>query len=372
MRFLHTADLHLDSAFCSDGQTGAEIRRQRQRDLLERIFDIARDRACDMILIAGDLFDSAFVTPETRTLCMSLFERFGGPVVISPGNHDAYVDGCFYKSENMPENVHIFTSGELQYFDFPALDTTVAGYAFTSAAMPRNPLSGLIPVRHNQRIILLCAHTELDNPTSRYAPLFTSDVVRAGFDYAALGHVHSCSESADNIRYCGIPEGRGFDETGEGCVLVVETDGVGAPTVEKVNVANIRYIREELSVDGACEPEDIRAAVTAKLAQYADGTEYAIRLELVGAAAPEALCELEALRESEWQGICELQIRDLTLSLPDKSYLEKDATLKGEFYRSLSAQLYSDDPKTRAVALRALRIGLAAIEGKNITDGGRA
>ena len=70
MRFLHTADLHLDSAFCSDGQTGAEIRRQRQRDLLERIFDIARDRACDMILIAGDLFDSSFVTPETLTLCM--------------------------------------------------------------------------------------------------------------------------------------------------------------------------------------------------------------------------------------------------------------------------------------------------------------
>lgn len=372
MKFLHTADLHLDSAFCSDGQIGAEARRQRQRELLGRIFGVARERECDMVLIAGDLFDSALITPETRELCLSLFEHFGGPVVIAPGNHDAYVDGCFYKMENMPSNVHIFTSGELQYFDFPELDTTVAGYAFTSAAMPHNPLSAPLPVRHNQRIILLCAHTEIDNPTSRYAPTFESDVVRGAFDYAALGHVHSCTAMRENIRYCGIPEGRGFDETGEGCVLLVETDGISSPTVEKINVSRLRYVRADLSVDGECEPEAVENMIESKLTELASEGTVAVRLELVGTLAPEALPDLGAIESRERQGVCELELIDSTLSLPDKSHLEKDTTLKGEFYRSLCSQLYSEDPHKRALALRALRIGLAAIEGKSITDGGRA
>ena len=76
MKFLHTADLHLDSAFCGDGVFGAEARRERQRELLKKIFRIAEDEACDMILIAGDMFDTSFVTPETRKLCLSLFEEF--------------------------------------------------------------------------------------------------------------------------------------------------------------------------------------------------------------------------------------------------------------------------------------------------------
>ena len=108
MKLLHTADLHLDSAFCTLGAIGSQGRREAQRSLLKRIFDTAKREECDMMLIAGDLFDTVFVTPETKKLCMELFADFGAPIVIAPGNHDPFVDGSLYKSADLPENVFVF------------------------------------------------------------------------------------------------------------------------------------------------------------------------------------------------------------------------------------------------------------------------
>ena len=68
MRILHTGDLHLDSPFCAYGQKDADKQREAGRELLRRIFDCAKDEKCEMILIAGDLFDSRFVTPESAEL----------------------------------------------------------------------------------------------------------------------------------------------------------------------------------------------------------------------------------------------------------------------------------------------------------------
>ena len=73
MKILHTADLHLDSAFSGGTHTNAEARREQQREVLRKIFRLAEDERCDLILIAGDLFDTSFVTPETRKLCKTLF-----------------------------------------------------------------------------------------------------------------------------------------------------------------------------------------------------------------------------------------------------------------------------------------------------------
>ena len=373
MKFLHTADLHLDSAFCSVGVTDAQALRERQRSILKKIFETAKTEDCDMILIAGDLFDTVFVSPETRSLCLSLFADFNSPIIIAPGNHDAYVDGSFYKTQNLPENVCVFTSSELQYFDFPKLNTTVAGYAFTSAAMLENPLSSPPPVRHNERILLLCAHTELDVPTSRYAPMLTSDIVRHRFDYAALGHIHKHTRPRDNIVYCGFPEGRSFDEQGEGGVMIVTTDGIAPPTVERRNISQLCYLAIELSVDGACEPDEIEQKISAEIKRLTElYGKVALRIELTGAVTPDATRALREYEEKEYDSVVSLRIINSTLALPDKSFLEKDSTLRGEFYRSLLSGLYSDDAHTRALSLKALQIGLAAIDGKSFTDGGRS
>lgn len=371
MKFLHTADLHLDSAFCADTATASAARRAEQREVLKRIFDTAKKNDCDMILIAGDLFDTVLVTPETRELCLSLFSDFKKPIVISPGNHDPYVNGSFYKTP-LPENVCVFSSTELQYFDFPSLGTTVAGYAFTSQSLPTSPLEGQVISRENESILLLCAHTELDTPTSRYAPVLSADLARHGFTYCALGHVHNIPTTAENIRYCGFAEGRSFDELGDGGVLIVEINENGELDVKKHTVSEHRFLWEEISVDGLGDIENIEKTIREKIKELVGDKKTHLRIELTGATNADISRELPNITADELPLLCSLKITDNTLCLPDRDFLRKDPSLRGELYRVLEDKLMGEDPAERARALKALKIGLAAIDGKDFTDGGRA
>ena len=370
MKFLHTADIHLDSAFSSSGATGAEARRGHQRQCLQRIFALARQEQCDFILMAGDIFDTSFVTPETEELCLSLFEDFKKPIIISAGNHDPYVEGSFYKKE-LPKNVYVFTSSELQYFDFPELSLTVGGYSFTSAALSASPLESQPPRQRTQQHLILCAHADLDAPTSRYAPVMSSDIKRLGFDYAALGHVHNTPAAQDNVRYCGFPEGRSFDERGDGGVLLVTLSDENSLTAERRILSNRRYVWEELSLDGIGDTEEMEKLITDTLLSIDAQKESFVRLTLTGTIPPSSLPDSKIFEEKKPPHISELEIIDSTLAIPDGAFLEKDTTLRGEFYRSLRSGLCSDDPSERARTLYALRIGLAAIDGKSFTEGGK-
>ena len=370
MRFLHTADLHLDSSFCKLGVLDAEAQRERQRELLERIFDCAEKNECDMMLIAGDLFDTPVVTHATQKLCLELFERFGKPIFISPGNHDAFIAGGFYKSAALSQNVYVFNSDELQYIDLPELDVTVAGYAFMSQGLAKDPLdTPLRPEGENQRILLLCAHTEIDTPTSRYAPIMLSDIARHGFDYAALGHVHNPPHISDTVRYCGFPEGRAFDEQGEGGVYIVDIDGENNVNATRKITSKIRFERVKIDADGISSSDELIKLCKAEALKYDQFTN--LRIELCGVVTADGF-DVSAAQELCSPSLASLQIKDETISIPDIAFLERDASLKGEFYRVIRPRLHSDDAAERAGALRALRIGLAAIEGKSFTDGGRS
>ena len=373
MKFLHTADVHLDSAFCAATPTEAEERRKYQRDTLVRIFELAESESCDMILIAGDLFDTVFVTPETAALCLELFSAFKKPVIISPGNHDPYVDGGFYKSSSLPKNVYVFSSPELQLFDIPEIGVTVAGYAFIASALPSAPLTAELPRDVGDgNILLLCAHTEIDAPTSRYASILSSDIQRLGFDYAALGHVHNPPYISETVRYSGFPEGRAFDEDGEGGVYIVTLEKNAEPLIERRITSRLCFKQAELSVDGASSAEQIREAIQNEIKKYSEQGVTHLRLELFGVVRDGVTEELNLCKDTLGTEFTSFEIENATLSLPDGSYLEKDVTLRGELYRTLRPMLFSDDSAERSRALRALQIGLLAIEGKNFTDGGKA
>ena len=370
MKILHTADLHMDSAFCGSGESYSHMRRERQREILKKIFRLAGSQNCDMMLIAGDFFDTSYVTPETKELCLSLFQGFEKPIIVSAGNHDPLVDGSFWKGA-LPKNVYVFETPSLSYFEFPHMGVAVGGYSFTSAALNSNPLE-VAPVRQRtwERFIFLCAHADVDSPTSRYAPILSSDIRRLNFDYAALGHVHNTPDVTDaKIRYCGFAEGRSFDEIGDGGVLIVEASDDGISVTRHI-ISEYKYLYEELDVSDMCTAEQITDAINNRLSQIDRSGMTFLRLEICGVVTAESIPDLRALEGIERDGIRELQLIDSTLCLPDKSFLEKDTSLRGEFYRSLRSQLYSEDISLRRTALRALRIGLAAIDGRDFTQGG--
>ena len=372
MRLLHTGDLHLDSAFRAYGQRGAEQQREAGREMLRRIFECAKTEKCDMILIAGDLFDSRFASPKTEELFVELVEDVNIPVVLSPGNHDWYSSGGVYSrlSEKLADKLILFSSNELQMFELDSLRVRVFGYAFCSAVLSQSPLSSANIPEDNGYLKIFCAHADLSSPISRYAPVTLGEIERMGFDYSALGHIHNrgeCEDAAGRVRYCGFCEGRSFDEIGEGGVWIVDLEDGECRAERKILSRKSFYICET-DISSCADTNAIVALVRADASGYADKSGAHLRMYLGGRASDGAVSYVLSRAEAIARGaeVSYLEIIDETLPLIDGDYLERDTTLRGELYRTLLPRLTSDNADERRLASEALRIGLAAIDGRSV------
>lgn len=371
MRILHTGDLHLDSAFSSFAQRDAEHYRELGRELLRDIFDCAEHEKCQMILIAGDLFDSKFVSNDTRALFVSLVKNSNIPVVIAPGNHDPYSENSFYSiiEKEALENLYIFSAPELQIFDFDELRVRVFGYAFTSPILNESPILTSEMPDDNGYLKLLCAHTDMTSPLSRYAPISVAELSRFDFAYSALGHIHNPSDKEDiegRVRYCGFAEGRSFDELGEGGVYIVDVDEFSCD-VKRIVLSSRAFFIEDFNISNDVDvKEKLCADLNAE--NYPNGAY--LRLILTGTADRQTVKDLKNSIEEirERVDLEYLEIEDATIPIYDGKYLEKDVTIRGEIYRSLLPSLTSSDADVRRKSMLALKIALSAIDGNNVFD----
>ena len=368
--FLHLGDLHLDSPFAAFSMAQAATRRARQYEALEELLRAGVARGAQMVLIAGDCFDNPAPRTEAVARFFGILEGLSVPVVIAPGNHDPHGEGSFYRCEELPEQVYVFDSYNLQCFTFEHLKTKVFGYAFTSAALSRSPLSGETPVGEDGYLHLLCAHADLASPVSRYAPVTVGDIVSFGIDYAALGHIHQSPEpqriGSTEIRYCGFAEGRSFDELGEGGVWIVSLDVGEKPAIERRIISVQRYEEAQMSVDGCESQSELTGRTVSLLNTFSAQQRTHLRLTLTGAADPEWISRLISDVQTYRHGLASLTLCNETVPVIDGAALQKDVTLRGALYRTLYMSLIDDDPETRQTAARALQIGLAAIEGRSI------
>ena len=90
IKLLHAADLHLDSPFEGLGESKAAVRRTEQRQLLNRIAQLAQTEQVQLVLLAGDLLDSDSAYAETAEELVKALGSIEAPVCISQGNHDFY------------------------------------------------------------------------------------------------------------------------------------------------------------------------------------------------------------------------------------------------------------------------------------------
>ena len=128
IRILHCADLHLDSPFSGLDAMQSEERRHAQRELFRALVCHAKNRRVDLLLIAGDLFDSGFTASSTVKFVADMLGTLDCPVVISPGNHDPYIEGGLYATA-FPENVFIFRTEKLSSFYFSKVFKKVDGHS---------------------------------------------------------------------------------------------------------------------------------------------------------------------------------------------------------------------------------------------------
>lgn len=368
MKILHMADLHLDSPFAGLDISRAERRRREMRETFSRMMRYAADTGVDMVVIAGDLFDSAFVTRETVALLCREFSSLSCPVVIAPGNHDPYTAGSVWEKTAFTENVHIFKESSLDRFSFDSLGCDVYGYAFTSPYESECRIGGR--VLDPDRINLLVCHGDVTSPISKYAPLPVAAIRAFGADYAALGHIHNTKATEAPLRglgaYCGCPEGRDFGECGKKGALIVDVTKDSA-RVEFIRFSKRIYLEVDLNVEGAEDTSYIGAAIDSFIKNAGFGEEYLLRINLIGSVSPSLVINTQALCENT-RGLFHLEIEDATSPTWNAELLAKDCGIRGELYRTLLPDLEGEDGEVRKTAALALRYGLAALAGEDISD----
>ena len=358
IRVLHAADLHLDSPFEALSAEQAALRRAEQRALLGRLAELVQTREVDLVLLPGDLLDSGSSYRETAISLCDALSRMERPVFIAPGNHDWYGPRSPWARLELPENVHVFTSGAISRAELPELDAEVFGAAFTDENAPPLLRYFTPPENTEDRIRLLCLHGELCAGEGKYDPITEEELARSGMHYAALGHSHAFSglRRAGDVFYAwpGCAEGRGFDETGDKGVLIadVRRDGV---TVQFVPVAARRYHRVTLEIGEAASLID---AALEKLP--ATAARDAFQFILTGETPTPP--DLDALRAALEPRVFTLRLRDETRPTADVWASAQEDSLRGLFLRRLKEKLADAEPGQREELLLAMRFALAAMD----------
>ena len=130
LKILHSADWHLDSPFAGFDDSQRALLRQEQLSIPGKTAQLCRREKCDLLLLAGDIFDGEPARETVEVLKKALSEC-GARVFITPGNHDFCAPGSLWLEERWPENVYVFTRG-LEAVTIPELNCRVYGAGYQS------------------------------------------------------------------------------------------------------------------------------------------------------------------------------------------------------------------------------------------------
>ena len=356
IKFLHAADLHLDAPFSALRPELAAQRRREQLEVLTALFDAAQAHGCDLVLLAGDLFDAENAGAETVEALQRACALCRAKIFIAPGNHDCCRLGSSYRMGGWPGNVHIFRSRTIERVCLPELSCTVFGAGF-EASFEQALLEGFRAEDDGAQIMVL--HGDAVQKDSSYNPISKAQIESSNLTYLALGHIHQASGllHAGKTAYAwpGCAMGRGFDELGEKGAYLGEISDSGEVTLRFLPLGGRKY--EILRVEAGSDP---LAAIRKALPAQTQNDIY--RILLTGEAEEIDTQALERELEGQFFG---LSIRDETRPKKDLWQGAGENTLRGLYLTKLRAQYdAAPDEQTRRAIAQAARLGLDAMENR--------
>lgn len=301
MKFLHAADVHLDSPLRGlRSKTDAPIDniRTASRRALQNLVALAIKETVDFVVIAGDLFDGDRDNYDTSLFFVkqaAKLKEAGIPLLLIWGNHDA--QSKMMRTVTWPTNVKVFSAeaAETRTAESLGINAPIAihGWSFATASEQRN-LVAAYPKPISDCFNLGILHTSLTGAEGHdnYAPCTLDDLAARGYDYWALGHIHQRDWLPRDVEKGGAPvvfpgnlQGRHIKETGaKGCYLIeADASGVKKQTFYALDV--FRWECLPLNVLACEKLDDLLALFSRQLQQvYAagDGRHLAVRVTCAG------------------------------------------------------------------------------------------
>lgn len=403
VKLIHTADLHLDSAFRSRfTKEEAENRRQKQLMAWKELLSFAVEKKVQGILIAGDLFDSPVVSHGTMDFFLStISEHPEISFFYLRGNHDTENTFCY--QENLPKNLFLFSEKGKKYrlndrlllagVEYGTKDisfgenkgaTQGAGQAAEQAveqetvhgaeALSKNETeseeeSKFLKLKEEDCNILLL-HGALYQGTPKGDSLqgeegiFLKNLEKLPLSYIALGHIHKGGEGKLNNgalwAYPGCLQGRGFDEEGERGFLYLKVEEEKKEIHKEfipIKQGEFRILEIELLEDEgtlAClkkiEEEMEKAGIS---------KEDSLRIILKGKKGLEQERNLRYLQLQLQDSVFFLEIQDESELSWNREEAMKEKSLKGEFLRVLAAA----DNLSKEEQEEIIALGMGLLQG---------
>lgn len=293
MKFLHAADIHLDSPLRGLGRyQGAPVDEIRgaTRRAFENLVELARDEAVDFLLLAGDLYDGDWRDYNTGLFFTGQMRRLaeaGIPVFIIAGNHDAASQ--ITRSLHPPENTFLFPHARPETVRLERLGVAIHGRSFPSRSVTDDLAAGY-PAPDPELFNIGLLHTCLDGRPGHepYAPCSLEGLRNHGYQYWALGHVHRREVVAEDpwVVFPGNLQGRNARETGPKGASLVRVEEGRVAGVEHRALDVVRWHREPVALEGSADTGELLERIARALDRavaIADGRLLALRLELAGA-----------------------------------------------------------------------------------------
>lgn len=294
IRFLHAADLHLDSPLRGlEKYEGAPAERIRgaSRHALINLVDLAIAEGVSFVILAGDIYDGDWTDVGTGLFFVGQMSRLRDakiPVFLLAGNHDAA--NKMSRKLPYPDNVRIFAHASPTTFTLDDLGVALHGQGFAEQAEPNNLALGY-PAAYKKMFNIGVLHTALTGREGheRYAPCMVEDLLTRNYDYWALGHVHQRESVRAGEQPCvefpGNIQGRNIREIdAKGCLLATVNDR-GHVSTEFRPLDVVRWHRIRVNCEGVTHRDDVFRLVASGFEEAvaeADGRMLAARVELFG------------------------------------------------------------------------------------------
>lgn len=275
-RFVHTADIHLDSPLRSLALRNVELAElvgDASRQAFISIVDLCIEERVDALVIAGDLYDGDQTSMKTARFVATQIGRLhqaGIRVFKIRGNHDAL--SRISKQLVFPDSVTIFGGRAQSVLQTSGgLDVVFHGLSFTQSKAPESLLPKY-PTAHEGAVNVGIMHTSLAGSVGHdvYAPCGVADLQNHGFDYWALGHIHVRQVypgTHSTVVMPGIPQGRDINEAGEKSATLVTILDDGSVEIEERLTSVAQFERLSVDLTGTVEWPEVVTRVRDALEQ---------------------------------------------------------------------------------------------------------
>ena len=365
-------DIEIKIAHCADLHIGSSSNTSEILKSFYNLIEICTNPDINILLISGDLFDSLDVSQDDLNIVKNELKNIKIPVYISPGNHDPYISNTIYDTE-WPENVYIFKSSKINFFEIPEHKTRIYGAGFSDIY----ELESLFEADNNldKNYINICTiHGDIYNSQSKlYNNISLNDIKNSNFDYIALGHIHKRTEPQKIgntwYAYSGSIMSMGSDEIGNKGIYV-GTISKNRCDLEFQKTCYCTHEKVHIDATNAHNHDEIAQKIVDFISKFDNSKQNFYEIYIIGELPEDLILNTDYIKNILIKDFYRIKIYDETHVKIDIEKLRYRKDLQGMFVNKLLNKIENtENTDEQKLYQEALKIGLRAFDNEVFCDG---